>query len=705
MEFQTTPYTPMDRAYFEESPEPIQLERPIVPISELGQTVPEKDPRTGAHIIQTTQAAIRAGASQIQWVQTTPSTAAIGGRVKAIGKEAREAIREMIKANDVMVSGWEMPTSSITNMSGFDPQSGSLNEQKRFEDMNEVRDAIRFVGEVAGGGGVDIWSQEFPRTIFDAKFNGGREGVKGWTFKAYDREHEMAVKHLVDDRSGKIIQEIRMNQEINYPEWNRYNPENKFLWQKYGGKPYQDENGKLIRSGDYIDYEHNKVGRENRVASFDQNTHTVIIKKRIWKDFEDEAIEINQEKAAQLGIPVSQLSEEQRVTPQEAFLYASTASQEAIARAYGTQYQFNLNEEIKLLEKLKGAKKYYEQIEAFVHGDKEELIKLKQRDLISQGLDRWITPDYKLPTELIEEEIRQMRDRVRYGRDMATGQIQQAEDLKNQRAHILTADKYAKRKAIESYAELGLHAMHETRDLRTERPIHVGPEIGWPAQWGGHPDEFVELIQTSRKKMVEIMTSSTINGKPNPYFDSHVSKQEAEERAKTHIRGVWDSSHQGMWLNYFRRKSGESEEERLSEFKKWYLEQVQKIIDADVVGAIQAVDSATGAHGHLPAGQGIFPVVDAVKMFRESGWRGAVVSEGHEEEQFGQSRILLETWKAFGAGIHSPGYHSVVPGRVPTTAWGDIQHGYFGRMEPPYFVFGAYSPSNDWTLWSNVQLE
>ena len=79
-----------------------------------------------------------------------------------------------------------------------------------------------------------------------------------------------------------------------------------------------------------------------------------------------------------------------------------------------------------------------------------------------------------------------------------------------------------------------------------------------------------------------------------------------------------------------------------------------------------------------------------------------------KEEQFGQARILLETWKAFGAGIHTPGYHVVAPGGSGAgmgLAWGDVQNAYFGRSQTPYFIFGAYAPSNDWTLWSNVQLE
>ena len=38
--------------------------------------------------------------------------------------------------------------------------------------------------------------------------------------------------------------------------------------------------------------------------------------------------------------------------------------------------------------------------------------------------------------------------------------------------------------------------------------------------------------------------------------------------------------------------------------------------------------------------------------------------------------------------------------------WGhEVQYSYFGQNQAPYFIFGAYAPSNDWTLWSQSPLE
>jgi len=56
----------------------------------------------------------------------------------------------------------------------------------------------------------------------------------------------------------------------------------------------------------------------------------------------------------------------------------------------------------------------------------------------------------------------------------------------------------------------------------------------------------------------------------------------------------------------------------------------------------------------------------------------------------------------FGSSIYGSGMGGAP---VRERSWGNVQDSYFGRPEPPYFVFGAYSPSEDWTLWSGVKVE
>ena len=198
-------YSPLDRAYSEAVPysaKPRKLEDPIIPINMLGQTVPEQDP-SGGNIIQNVQAAIRRGAGNIQLVMTTSPEAAIGGRFKAYGHEVREELKEILLANDVKMSGIELPTA-ISNLSGFNRQQGAFSEETRERDIAEVRDAIRFAADVAGGGGVDILSWEFDRNFSDAKWNRDKSGKMIFEPAGGEKGVEKEVVQIVDTVTGRV---------------------------------------------------------------------------------------------------------------------------------------------------------------------------------------------------------------------------------------------------------------------------------------------------------------------------------------------------------------------------------------------------------------------------------------------------------------------------------------------------------------------
>ena len=133
------------------------------------------------------------------------------------------------------------------------------------------------------------------------------------------------------------------------------------------------------------------------------------------------------------------------------------------------------------------------------------------------------------------------------------------------------------------------------------------------------------------------------------------------------------------------------------------LDKLDKMIDEDVIGSVQVVDSASAAHGHLPAGQGIFGDVikQTVRKLKQSGWTGMIVSEGHEEEKFGEGRILYKTWEHLAGYPGKPSYAPHFPGR----SWSQMQHSYMGRTYSPLYMFGSYAPSNEFKLWSEVPLE
>ncbi len=135
--------------------------------------------------------------------------------------------------------------------------------------------------------------------------------------------------------------------------------------------------------------------------------------------------------------------------------------------------------------------------------------------------------------------------------------------------------------------------------------------------------------------------------------------------------------------------------------------QVEKLADSGVLGNIHLVDAMGSGHHHLPAGQGVLPVVEAVKYLKKKGYKGNITSEGHGESQFGADRQMSKTWEALGNTINQGNFGGTGGGGGfgAPTSWTDVHQSYFGQNQSPYFVFGNYSPSNDWSLWSQVPME
>ncbi len=645
VEFRTMYYGPMDREYHQantESPEPVSVEESIFPISQLGETVPEHDP-TGRfkNVIQTTQAAIRGGAGTLQIVLMTPPESAIGGRPKAYGKEVREALKEVALASQVNIAGVELPTA-LNNLAGFDYQQLVFSDEKRRQSLEEVKDAIRFAADIGRGGGVDIVSWEFPRGVNEADWNKPRKEGDPET-KTFLQEGEQRIGWLVDDRTGRTVQ-FRKDEIQHIP----------FRKDNFGElKPEEAEY---------------KRAEELKLNAFE------------WGDFEKWA-KHNAKRNQEEGLTGDKKLPEK---PEEIYI------------------DVQLKGQIKSLE---GWKATY----------------LDRAEEIQGKLESAKRQEDEAPPELKKEAgqtVTKLEAQYKDFLNSAYGQAQQAQELKERIKHLRPIEDYALKRSTRTYAEAGIEAMR-TYEVGQEKgtvtkPLYVGPEIGWPGYYGSHPDEFIKLVKESRKEMINLLTSPTmkvpdpVRGErdvKNPYWDPKVNKDQAKELADKHIKGLFDTSHMGMWLAHFKpeedKKTGkmETEDQRMERFKKWYTEQVEKIAKEKVVGGIQLVDSMSAAHGHLPPGQGIFPVKEAAQIFKKEGYSGFIVSEGHEEEKFGEGRIRMKTWQMAGAAVGS-GYFS-----GPPLSWGRVQSGYFGKTYSPMFMFGGYSPSNEFKLWSEVPLE
>lgn len=698
MEFRTAYYHPMDREYAGNAPSEVKpqanIEKPIVPLRQLGQSVTEGG-RFGT-LLQTATAAIRSGTGSIE-LQTQMGGGAEPVGAESYGKEAREAFRELSKANEVVFTSVHTPTN-VGNLSGFNPQQGNFSDEHRKIELDEVKKAIKFAADAAQGGAVVVHTGEFHRPIFDADWN--KQGKWANAFQGYEEEPEKTVMHLVDERTGRVISEVRRNQVVYRPKWNVHE----------GKESYVDENGKRVNPGDYVDYEGRKVENfEERVPRYDAEKGIFETRRMTWNDFVNEAKERNDTFKNQYG---RSPQGNEIVTPEESFLQAQLESNIGVAKGWALNYGMRVKEQMEAVKKIKNGISYYEEVEK--GASPQDLVALRQElpDRYGMGL---LGKENKLPSEILKEQLWELRKHIESSRDMATSQMQQAREQEEMKRHAVSISKYAKKKSLQSFADAGLYAMKQTEhNPHVTKDVFVAPENIFPEMgFGSHPQELKELVKGARQEMVNKLTSKMVedptgkldeHGKPvmvpNPDY-SGMEKNKAEELAQKHIKATLDTQHLGMWWKHFKAKKGETEQDRKKRFHKWYMDQIEDLSKEDVIGNIHLVDAIGAGHQHLPAGQGELPLVEAIKLLRKNGYKGFINSEGFGEERYSPGRILIETWSTFGSPIQA-GYFGAAP---TAQSWTEVRGGYFGQSYPPKFVFGSYSPSNDWTLWSQVPME
>ncbi|MFC1753056.1 hypothetical protein ACFL96_06635 [Thermoproteota archaeon] len=657
-----------------EKPVGYARDEPILDTGQIGQTVAEGR-AGGGTFIESIQAALRKGAGSVELSAGMEGQEPSVG-VASYGVDKRRELREIARANETKIMSVHTPTQ-VGNLSGFaGPERGFVDEQRETF-LNEVKKAVNFAADVTDGGAVVVHTGEYQRPMSEqewAKDEYGRE-----VFKQFVDEPERAVMRLVDERTGQVITQVRKNQDVYRPDWLTSDEDYEYL---------DPETGNLVevKKGDYIDYEQNKLTMETRIPLFDAENGKFVVKRMKWENFIEEAKERNQLKQEQMGRP---LTKDEKVTTEEAFLRATVENQAAQARGWALYHSSRFNTRLKDLGELKKALEYYEKIESTVpEEDKWKLMKADSNThsaMIRMGL---VPVEDKLPSELIKDEIYEIRQDLEHMHQGSVSYEQQAKEQMLMLEHAEPIGKYALKKSTESYAEAGIYALDQTKNRELSKPVFVAPEQVFPEMgYGSHPDEMIELVHKSRQAMADRLIS-----------ERGYSENKAKKTAENHIKMTLDTEHLGMWKRYFQKRSGENEDQFQKRFNGWYMDQVKKMDDAGIIGHIHIADGFGYGHANLPAGHGDMPIIDAVSYLKKKGYKGAYLSEGYGDA----TRMLRETWKTFG----SPIYGATGPVRPGAPErWSDVQHSYFGRNQPPYYVFGAYSPSNDWSLWSQVPLE
>ena len=680
VEFMNGYNAPMDRQFDEEPIEPLEaqdIETPVIPISELGTTV--ADSAQGGNILQHIESMVRVGTKKIQLV-IAGNPQGMSAMAGSYGKDMRREIKEKAKAAGVEITGVELSPQRVAGLSGFNPQQGNISEEKRIQDVQHVKDAVEFAADVAGGGGVDVWSNEFHRDILDAEWNDEKSDARFYNYEKGELKDPSKVrvtKYLIDGRTGEFMRgsQVFTNEKVKRVRF--VTAKDKGLVGKKDPKT-----GRVLQEDDFIDLEGNYVDK------FDKHSAGKLVPKIRddgefetysvgWNDIKKETEAYNKEHGKDWK-PEEYLFRERLIAQR-----TQLSGQEL----YWGRNIKDMQEKMEDLIKLKNSVEEMEKDmtpEAKKSWVKEQLIpQLANMQAIQGNPERL---QEKEPGELLRDALNRAQQQLRSNQEQAVHYAQNAAEIDEALESIKTPTDFAEQKTFDSYAEAGLHAYKVTQERKLDKPVYVGPELGWAGQsYGGHPEEFIKIVKESRNKMAEKLK------------EKGLSESAAKKYAKEHIKGMLDTSHLTMWWKHFAPEEGESEKDRLKRFNEWTQKQVQKMVKEDVVGGVQIVDAITGVHAHLPPGQGKFDTKGMIQAMKKEGFDGPMVSEGHEEDPIQKGRMLTETWRLFGSPISS------APGQQGS--WGGIQSSYFGHTMPTNYVVGGYSPSNDWTLWSETPLE
>ncbi|MFH1133754.1 MAG: TIM barrel protein [Nanoarchaeota archaeon] len=713
MIFNTNYATPMDREYevtipVNDMPTEMSFESeteapPDLSVKDIGMSVPLGIAAANPWGIQ---AKIRSGANAIE----IGFPGVFHGQRNAqtpemYGKEARTAIKEVGQIADVKFT--THAAYGLMGLSGVD-QHGNFSWEYQKMGVDEVKKAIDFAADTTGGGSVVVHTGEFERPLVDQPWSydaNGKLMFKRQFYEPYD-----ATYRVIDDRTGQVMSTVQKDRLVARAVWNTAD-------QEYQGV---DQNGRQvqIQRGDYIDFEGRKIVdpfdvKRGRVPKFDQNTGRFAVKMWHFDDFVKEAQERNKLKEQKLG---HKLTVKDTILPEELYLQATLETQEGHSRGWALQYAQGISRELEQLKKLREMRGYYAEAKKKLPASEQWKL-FKTDDTIARYTGGIVPPETKDPVELIDKLIKDTERGVEFAQQASMSQEQQAEDTRETRGHIISAIKRTYEAGLMGYAEAGIHAMERSKN--TKEPIFISMENIFPERYGGHPRELKELVTMSRERMVDMLTKKTIpieiwdtkqqryviKQEENNYYQG-ISRDEAAKRAEQHIKVTFDTGHMNMWRKFWQSDPKKSYEDNQKGFEQWYLREFEELAKAKMVGNVHLTDNLGFTDDHLAVGQGNAPVKEVVRILKKYGYDKALTAEPGADASVDQGDFwgLMKTWRHFG----SPIYALSGPTRIGAPGgrgWTDVQNSYFGQDYKPYFVFGAYAPSNDWTLWSGIPLE
>ena len=607
------------------------IERIDISMKDVGISVGIGDPWTNI------KTAVSAGANHVElgFMGTGKGSISspVGVTPETISKTKREDIRAFAKLNKVHIT-----THASANAAGFAGfGEGGFNEGAAERNVHEAERAIEFAADVSDGGSVTVHTGEFPSVLSTAR---------GDKFELYPGEAKKGMIGLVDQKSGKIV--ANFNKDIEVPDFETEDGKPTFL----GGKPIIDKNtGKFKPKEKGLSYQY------------------FLDLKKEGKIKEDPSI--------------------------------------AFYRAFQTKnLEQTKAEEGKWMDNYESHKETYEEIEKM----KKSISSLQKQDpetakrvarnflegmrMRPQEDTKKFQEFYNNPLKLIEEAETKVKREMEHSQEGAMGYGKKVFEIENEMKNITTVEDFAVTKSATNIARLGITAWETEKRKGLIKPLFISPENVFAEQYGAHPQELKRIIQESRNKMVELMTSPQMEGKANPYYKKNVSKEEAKKLAEDHVRANFDIGHANTWRKYFK---GTNEE-----FDKWVLKEVDDLIKDKIIGHAHVSDNFGYEDEHLSVGEGNAPIAGFVKRMKEAGMADEIILEpGGQGEGESIYNALFSGWERVA---HSPVYRMA---GEPMT-WTDVSGYFMGRTWTPNYMQGAYlvnpqAAEDNW--WSGTPIE
>ncbi|HLD04733.1 MAG TPA: TIM barrel protein [Candidatus Nanoarchaeia archaeon] len=663
--------------------------------AKLGPTDLGKPGNPMQHQLQALLANIREGVGKIEFnFPGARKGTAQSPTPESYNKREREDMRQLLELNKMKTS--VHATFGLQGFSGLSERG--FNDSTREDNLREIKKAIDFAADATKGGAIVFHTGEWNRPIYQAKWNKptgkfrevevedpktGKKTKKKepiYQFEGFPEEHAKATLYVADSRTGAFVDSISKDQFLFEPVFVKAeDPEaEKYGIKKVGDKFLSKDGKEEMKGDDWIDSDGRKVPKFKfdldekdldrlfkRIPKFDESGVNFKVDKLGWDQLVERAKELEKE----AGKPI----------PPE-MLFARIHLEHRVLQAKGSSlfHARHYEEEKKRRDKYAEALKVWNDLEPKLK-EKNELWKYMQTTQYGD----LIPPDVQSPIDYLNQRLEDANRSLRYIHESSASADVQAKEAADLLKRVKPVHEVGIVKSADSIARAAIFAMEKYNQNRKhlDEPIYIAPENWHYTQFGSHPDEMIELIEKSRAEMVNQLKEKY-----------GYSELEAKEKAKTHIKATIDVGHFNMWRQHYQGKEGEKPEDREKSFNKWIVDNMKKLAEKKILGHIHLSDNLGFDDEHLTPGTGNVPIKDIVEELNKAGIKDFIIEPG----SFNAATVVHDTFSLLGSPIYK---------LRPQQTFASIQRAHFGYHNPAMYIVGAYSPSNEWVLWSEVPLE